>query len=94
MPLMRCGKDGQGWKYGENGKCYIGKDAKKKAIKQGLAINDGKWAEAAYKDGFITDDDLEEILFDKDSTSKEVSLAMDIMQLDIIDRMTIDSWRR
>lgn len=43
MPLMRCtvtedGKTKQGWKYSESGKCWIGPGAKKKAIKQGLAI--------------------------------------------------------
>lgn len=32
-------KDGEkGWKWGENGACYTGPDAKKKAIKQGYVI--------------------------------------------------------
>lgn len=35
MPLKRCPN---GWKWGDKGKCYTGKDAKKKAIKQGIAI--------------------------------------------------------
>jgi len=40
MPLMRCQKNGKsGWKFGKNGHCYTGKDAKLKAIKQGFAIN-------------------------------------------------------
>src|ERR1041385_461551 len=38
MPLQRCGKDGKGWQWGKHGKCYLGPDAKKKAIKQALAI--------------------------------------------------------
>jgi hypothetical protein len=39
VPLMRCTKDGkQGWKFGESGHCYTGKDAKKKAAQQGRAI--------------------------------------------------------
>ena len=47
MPLKRCTKDGKsGWKYGDEGACYTGPDAKKKAIKQGLAINKGHWSEA------------------------------------------------
>jgi len=39
MPLKKCSEDKQsGWKWGDAGKCYTGKDAKKKAIKQGIAI--------------------------------------------------------
>jgi hypothetical protein len=39
MPLKRCTKDGKsGWKWGDEGKCYTGPDAKKKAAKQGAAI--------------------------------------------------------
>ncbi len=44
IPLMKCEKDG--WKYGDSGKCYHGPDAKKKAVKQGLAENGGKWSDA------------------------------------------------
>jgi hypothetical protein len=39
MPIQRCSVDGkQGWKYGDSGRCYTGPGAKKKAIRQGLAI--------------------------------------------------------
>lgn len=39
MPLMRCQVDGKfGWKYGPNGHCYTGPDAKKKAIEQMKAM--------------------------------------------------------
>jgi len=39
MPIQKCQSKGKsGYKYGESGKCYVGKEAKKKAIKQGLAI--------------------------------------------------------
>lgn len=41
MPLMKC-LGGRGWKYGPKGVCYTGKDAKKKALRQGLAIGGGK----------------------------------------------------
>ena len=44
MPLQRC--DGDGWRWGKAGKCYKGPGAKKKAIKQGLAENDGTLTEA------------------------------------------------
>ncbi len=41
MPLKKCTIDGkQGWKWGDEGKCYTGPDAKEKAIKQGRAIGD------------------------------------------------------
>lgn len=39
MPLKRCKKEGKsGWQWGDSGVCYTGKDGKKKAIKQGIAI--------------------------------------------------------
>ena len=39
MPLKRCSSDGKsGYKWGDEGKCYTGRDAKKQAIKQGIAI--------------------------------------------------------
>jgi hypothetical protein len=39
MPLKNCSENGKnGWKWGDEGKCYIGKDGKKQAIKQGIAI--------------------------------------------------------
>lgn len=40
MPVMKT-KSG-GYKYGKTGKVYYGKDAKKKAIKQGQAIQISK----------------------------------------------------
>jgi hypothetical protein len=39
MPLKKCSNDGKsGYKWGDSGNCYTGPDAKKKAIKQGVAI--------------------------------------------------------
>jgi hypothetical protein len=39
MPLKKCVIDGkEGYKWGTEGKCYTGPDGKKKAIKQGVAI--------------------------------------------------------
>lgn len=39
MPLKNCSENGKnGWKWGDQGKCYIGKDAKKQAIRQGISI--------------------------------------------------------
>lgn len=42
MPVQKCTKDGQsGWQWG-NQTCYTGPGAKKKAIKQGVAIEISK----------------------------------------------------
>ncbi len=50
MPLKRCGEDG--YKWGDAGKCYTGPDAKKKAIKQGIAIEGPKkFSEKASEEG-------------------------------------------
>lgn len=39
MPLQKCVVDGKnGWQWGSEGKCYTGRDAKKQAVKQGIAI--------------------------------------------------------
>ena len=39
MPLKSCNVDGKaGYQWGEQGKCYTGPDAKKKALKQGVAV--------------------------------------------------------
>lgn len=39
MPLERCKKDGKsGWRWGSSGTCYTGKDGKKRALKQGVAV--------------------------------------------------------
>ena len=52
MPLKRCNDSGKpGWKWGDRGKCYTYKKgdpssekrAKKKAIKQGIAIEPDKF---------------------------------------------------
>lgn len=39
MPLKNCSDGGKdGWKWGDEGKCYTGKEGKKQAIKQGISI--------------------------------------------------------
>ena len=43
MPLQRCSKNGiRGWRWGNSGACYVGKNAKTLAIRQALAIGKGK----------------------------------------------------
>lgn len=50
MPIQKCETHGkQGVKYGEGGKCYTGPDAKKKASKQGQAIEISKHATTPAK---------------------------------------------
>jgi len=39
MPLQNCTDSGKsGWRWGKSGKCYTGRDGKKKAIRQGISI--------------------------------------------------------
>lgn len=39
MPIIKCkSKKKKGYKFGTSGKCYTGKNAKKKAKRQGRAI--------------------------------------------------------
>lgn len=42
MPVNKVGK---GYRWGNSGKVYVGKDAKKKAEQQGLAIRKSGWKE-------------------------------------------------
>ncbi len=61
MPLKRCGKNG--WKWGDGGKCYTGKDAKKQAIKQGIAIEGPKkFSQMANDDFELSKGDIEYVL--------------------------------
>ena len=49
MPIKDCTINNEnGYKWGDEGKCYVGKDAKEKAYKQGLAI--GEYELASYND--------------------------------------------
>jgi hypothetical protein len=49
MPVKKCILGGEpGYKWGDQGKCYIGKDAKEKAYNQGIAI--GEYELASYND--------------------------------------------
>lgn len=54
MPLQKCSRDGKsGWRWGKEGKCYIGPGSKKEALKQGMSIEGpDKFAEIASDDEF------------------------------------------
>lgn len=71
MPLKRCqdgGKDG--WKWGDQGHCYTDKEAKQKAIKQGLVIEGPeKFAEIMKRESEKVKSDIEEY-FDESSARK------------------------
>jgi hypothetical protein len=53
MPLQKCVVDGKkGWQWGSEGKCYTGRDAKKQAVKQGIAVEGPeKFSEKACEAG-------------------------------------------
>jgi hypothetical protein len=53
MPLQKCVVDGKkGWQWGSEGKCYTGRDAKKQAVKQGIAVEGPeKFSEKACSEG-------------------------------------------
>ena len=64
MPLKKCTVDGQaGYQWGEAGKCYTGPDAKKKAIKQGVAIEGPKKfsQKAVEEDIVLSSEDIDAV---------------------------------
>ena len=65
MPLKRCSESKEsGWKWGDSGKCYTGRDAKKKAIKQGVAIEGPKKFQqmASSFEEPMNQDDIESVI--------------------------------
>ena len=73
MPLKRCG-DG-GWKWGDAGKCYTGKDAKKKALAQATAMGEFNKSDVKTGDKRMTildkilgrsDDDIRKSMTDEE----------------------------
>lgn len=67
MPLKKCSQDGKsGWKWGDSGHCYTGPGGKKKAIKQGIAIEGPKKfaSMAELFDEPVTNDEICDVCFD------------------------------
>ncbi len=62
MPLEQCSDNGKkGWRWGSTGKCYTGPGARKKAIRQGLAIEGPeKFREMVGKAGLVSDEEIDE----------------------------------
>ena len=51
MPLHKCTKNGKsGYRWGSKGVCFTGPGAKKKALKQGYAIDKDKFAAEATQE--------------------------------------------
>ena len=72
MPLKRCGD--KGWKWGDSGHCYEGKDGKKMAIKQGVAIEGPeKFAKKVHSEQiYLTEDEIKtvsEYMYEKNYSS-------------------------
>lgn len=71
MPLNECQNNGKkGWKWGDQGHCYTGKEGKKQAIKQGVAIEGPKkFADIMKKDSkvkaAVIELDIQEFLSDE-----------------------------
>lgn len=56
MPLMKCTKDGKsGYKFGDEGHCYTGPNAKANAAKQGRAIEMSKHAKGELIQSFLSE---------------------------------------
>lgn len=67
MPIKKCSKNGKsGYKWGDEGKCYTGKDAKVRAAKQGIAIHGpDEFAKIMKADaGELTEEELLQALYD------------------------------
>ena len=100
MPIKTCSADGKsGYKYGDSGHCYTGKDAKKKAIKQGLAIHYkqgtmDKFEKEMKSSGSLSKSDLEEIILDPEFTDEDLDILMDILNLNSIERLSVASQRK
>lgn len=61
MPLKKCTNKGtSGWQWGNSGKCYTGKDAKKQAIRQGLAVEGPKKFKEEVSKAYLVDDEVAE----------------------------------
>ena len=64
MPLKKCTIDNKaGYKWGDAGKCYTGPEGKKKAIKQGVAVEGPeKFSQKALEQNiFLSTDDIKAV---------------------------------
>ena len=79
MPLKRCGKNG--WKWGDAGKCYTGKDAKKKALAQAVAM--GEFNKSDVKTGDKRMSILDKILGRSEAEIRKAMTEEEFWQLEL-----------
>lgn len=72
MPLQRCESNGvSGWKWGDRGRCYVGDDAKQRAVRQGIAIEGPETVRRILR-GSRQLEDLEARLLDPEWWEREI----------------------
>lgn len=95
MPLKRCTQDGKsGWKFGDSGKCYVGPEGKKLAIKQGIKIHGPKEFERIMKHGDASKEELVDVLLDKEITDEDANIMASVMNLSTVEMMTLQNKRK
>ena len=89
MPLKKCSENGKsgGWKWGNQGKCYFGPDAKKKAIKQGYAEDPKHFNQIMKNESSIHTDLIKEIISDNDTTIEEAEAFFDLLGKNPLDKI-------
>lgn len=78
MPLFTCTKNGKsGWKFGKNNKtCFVGPDAKKRAIRQGIKILGPKKFREEMTKGEAKKEILDILNNDKELQPNEIEVLM------------------
>jgi len=96
MPVQRCTSNGKsGYRWGTKGKCYTGPGAKKKAIKQGVAIEGPKkFAAKAAGGEEITKNDMHDLVLDPESTVAELSAVARAVNLTPAELIAVDFTRK
>lgn len=80
MPLMKCSLDGvSGWKWGEDGKCYIGENAKTQAENQGKAI-----VSQSFNDKLVFDSAGRTVISCRDGYQEYYGIELGLMPQDKI----------
>jgi hypothetical protein len=86
MPLTKCTSGSKsGYRWGSKGKCYIGPDAKKKALKQGYAENPDEFKQEMANSTLATAAEIDEALDELERCGAETipdtgSVTMDAVQ--------------
>ena len=87
MPIKDCKVDGKpGKKWGSAGKCYVGPNSKKLAIKNGLAIEGPKKFAEIMK---ANAEDYSDILTDPETTDSEVQDILSISSMSAMEQASI-----